>query len=61
MAEAFKRNIIFPNKKKENLEKFYHGHLLDTETYIGGKVECLNSGIYRNDIPTKFRLNPDSY
>ena len=35
MAEAYKRNIIFPNKKKENLEKFYKGHLLDSDTYIG--------------------------
>jgi len=31
MAEAFKRNIIFPNKRK-NFEKFHHEHLLDNET-----------------------------
>lgn len=30
MAEAFSRNIIFPNKQIENFEKFYKGHLLDT-------------------------------
>jgi DNA polymerase epsilon subunit 1 len=61
MAEAFQRNIIFPNKKKENYEKFYNGHLLDSETYIGGKVECINSGVYRADLPTKFKLDPQGY
>ncbi len=35
MAAAYERNIIFPNKKKEDIEKFYQGHLLDSETYIG--------------------------
>ena len=47
MAKAYIENIVFPNKKKETLEKFYKGHLLDSETYIGGKVECLASGVYR--------------
>jgi len=61
MAEAYNRNIIFPNKKKENFEKFYNGHLLDSETYIGGRVECINSGVYRADLPTKFRLDPEAY
>lgn len=61
MAEAFKRNIIFPNKKKENFEKFHQGHLLDNETYIGGRVEGLTSGVYRNDLPTMFHLEPKAY
>lgn len=61
MAEAFSRNIIFPNKQIENLEKFYRGHLLESETYTGGKVECLRSGIYRADIKTDFTLNPKAY
>jgi DNA polymerase epsilon subunit 1 len=61
MAEAYQRNIIFPNKKKENFEKFYNGHLLDMETYIGGKVECINSGLYRADLATKFKLDPEGY
>lgn len=61
MAEAFQRNIIFPNKKKEEFEKFYNGHLLDSETYIGGKVECINSGVYRADLPTKFKLDAEGY
>lgn len=45
----------------ENFEKFYRGHLLDSETYTGGKVECLRSGIYRSDIPTDFTLSPKSF
>lgn len=61
MAEAFKRNIVFPNKKKENFEKFHQGHLLDNETYIGGRVEGLTSGVYRNDLNTKFQLDIRAY
>lgn len=61
MAEAFSRGIIFPNKQMEKFEKFYKGHLLDTETYTGGKVECLRSGIYRADFPTDFTLDPRAF
>ncbi len=50
MVEAYKRNIIFPNKKVETFEKYHNGNLLDTETYTGGKVECLRTGIYRADF-----------
>jgi len=31
------------------------------ETYTGGKVECINSGVYRSDIQTRFKLDPDAY
>ena len=30
MVEAFNRNIIFPNKYSEKMEKFYKGNLLDS-------------------------------
>ena len=56
MAEAYKNNIIFPNKHKEPWEKFIDGHLLDAETYIGGHVEALKSGVYRCDFPVKFKI-----
>ena len=52
MVEAFNRNIIFPNKKMEQFEKYYQGHLLDSETYTGGRVECLRTGVYRAEFPT---------
>jgi DNA polymerase epsilon subunit 1 len=61
MAKAFSRNILFPNKQIEEFEKFFNGHLIDTETYIGGHVECLNVGVYRKDIPNKFKLDPEAY
>ena len=32
------------------------GHLLDSETYVGGHVEALESGVFRSDIPCRFRL-----
>lgn len=34
---------------------FYDGHLLESETYIGGHVECLESGVFREDFPYKFK------
>ena len=32
------------------------GHLLDTETYVGGHVEALESGVFRSDLPSRFKL-----
>ena len=61
MAQAFRCNILFPNKQVDEFEKFYSGHLIDSETYIGGHVECLNVGVYRSDIPVKFKLDPSTY
>lgn len=61
------------------LVKYYDGHLLDTETYIGGRVECLETGelhiitaitqqvltlqlgVFRNDIPCHFKLDPSAF
>ena len=41
-----RENIIFPNKQKAVLNKLTpDGHLLETETYVGGHVEALESGI----------------
>ncbi|CAD8196110.1 unnamed protein product [Paramecium pentaurelia] len=59
MAQAFQREIIFPNKTTSSLEKFHNGHLIDSETYIGGKVECLRSGIYRSDIDVEFKIDKE--
>lgn len=33
------------------------GHLIESETYVGGHVEALESGIFRADIPCRFRLS----
>jgi DNA polymerase epsilon subunit 1 len=61
MVEAFRGNIICPNKQKQEHEKFFENHPLESETYIGGHVECLETGVYRNDIPIKFRLVPSAF
>ena len=61
MAQAFRRDIIFPPKQVTEFGRFYNGNLIDTDTYIGGTVECLNVGIYRVDIPTEFYFDKDAY
>jgi DNA polymerase epsilon subunit 1 len=61
MAQAYQSEIVFPNKKREEAERFHRGHLLDSETYIGGKVECLRSGVYRGDIPERFVFAPQAF
>lgn len=61
MVEANFKNVLFPNKKEMVREKLHDGHLIDTETYIGGRVEALRSGVYRSDLPIQFAMNPDTY
>ena len=61
MVEAYRANIVCPNKTQSEGEKHFRGHLLESETYIGGHVECLEAGVFRADIPTKFRMNPKGY
>lgn len=39
----------------------YRNHLLESETYIGGKVEALESGVFRADLPTRFRCDAAAY
>ena len=57
MVEAFKANVIFPNKQELVLNKLTDdGHVLDTETYVGGHVEALESGVFRADLPCRFRM-----
>lgn len=62
MVEAFHANIIFPNKQEQELNKLSEdGHVLDQETYVGGHVEALESGVFRADIPCRFRLEPSAF
>ena len=61
MTQAFKKHIIFPQKQVTEFEKFHNSNLIDTETYSGGHVECLNVGIYRDDFKTQFNLDPNAY
>ncbi|XP_069681734.1 DNA polymerase epsilon catalytic subunit 1 [Periplaneta americana] len=62
MVEAFHARIIFPNKQESELNKLTtDGHVLDQETYVGGHVEALESGVFRSDIPCRFRLVPEAF
>lgn len=57
MVQAFHANIVFPNKQEAVLNKLSNdGHVLDQETYVGGHVEALESGVFRADIPCRFRM-----
>ncbi|CAM9095659.1 unnamed protein product, partial [Laminaria digitata] len=60
MVEAYRGNIVCPNKHVDPLTKFHEGHLVESETYIGGHVECLETGVFRSDLPEKFRLVPSA-
>ena len=54
-------NIVCPNKHTAQAETMYKGHLLESETYIGGKVEALESGVFRSDLPMRFKCKPEAY
>ncbi|XP_058761674.1 DNA polymerase epsilon catalytic subunit A-like isoform X2 [Vicia villosa] len=61
MVQSYEANVICPNKHQSDPEKFYKNHLLESETYIGGHVECLESGVFRSDIPCSFTLEPSAF
>lgn len=58
MVEAFRANVIYPNKQEAELNKLTSdGHVLLQETYVGGHVEALESGVFRADIPCRFKID----
>lgn len=61
MVQANILDIVCPNKQVDPLAKFHHGHLLESETYIGGKVECLETGVYRSDVEYEFDLKASAF
>ena len=60
-VEAYQANIIMPNKQVDGYDNFFEGHLLESETYVGGHVEAIESGVFRSDLPTKYRCDPAAY
>ncbi|OSD08022.1 DUF1744-domain-containing protein [Trametes coccinea BRFM310] len=60
MVEAFRGDIIMPNRHEESHGKMYEGHLLASETYVGGHVEALEAGVFRSDIFTHFKIEPSA-
>lgn len=61
LLSFFQANVVAPNKHTAAAERMSNGHLLESETYIGGKVEALEAGIFRSDLPCKFRCKPEAY
>ncbi|RSH85546.1 DNA polymerase epsilon catalytic subunit [Saitozyma podzolica] len=60
MVEAYQAHIIMPNRHEEPHGVTYEGHLLASETYVGGHVEALEAGVFRSDIPTHFKVEPSA-
>ena len=58
--EAYRGQIIMPNRHEEMHTNTYEGHLLASETYVGGHVEALEAGVFRSDIPTDFKIEPSA-
>jgi DNA polymerase epsilon subunit 1 len=58
MVQAYQKGIVLPNKHQAPKEAFWDGHLLESETYVGGHVESIEAGVFRSDIPYDFSVDP---
>ncbi|QIX00395.1 hypothetical protein AMS68_005912 [Peltaster fructicola] len=58
MVQAYQKEIVLPNKHVQPRESFWEGHLLESETYVGGHVESIEAGVFRSDIPCNFAVDP---
>lgn len=58
MVQAYSHEIVLPNKHMSPKEAFWDGHLLESETYVGGHVESIEAGVFRADIPVNFAVDP---
>jgi len=47
-----------PNRHEDPHLNMFEGHLLASETYVGGHVEALEAGVFRSDIQTDFKIVP---
>ncbi|KAK1021888.1 DNA polymerase epsilon catalytic subunit, partial [Friedmanniomyces endolithicus] len=57
MVQAYQKEIVLPNKHADPRESFWEGHLLESETYVGGHVESIEAGVFRSDIPCNFAVD----
>jgi DNA polymerase epsilon subunit 1 len=57
MVQAYQKGILLPNKHQAPKEAFWEGHLLESETYVGGHVESIEAGVFRSDIPCNFAID----
>ncbi|CDO92771.1 unnamed protein product [Kluyveromyces dobzhanskii CBS 2104] len=58
MVQAYNKSVLLPNKHTDPIERFYDGHLLESETYVGGHVESLEAGVFRSDLKNDFKIDP---
>ena len=58
MVQAYQNSVLLPNKHTDPIERFYDGHLLESETYVGGHVESLEAGVFRSDLKNDFKIDP---
>ncbi|CAO1637695.1 unnamed protein product [Parajaminaea phylloscopi] len=61
MVQAYKGNIVMPNRHTDPVGRTYEGHLLESETYVGGHVEALEAGVFRSDIATDFKMDSSAF
>ena len=61
MVEAFKAAVVCPNKQNEPHLLRKEGKLVESETYVGGHVESLESGVFRSDLPVAFDLDSKAF
>ncbi|KAH3682890.1 hypothetical protein WICPIJ_006146 [Wickerhamomyces pijperi] len=57
MVKAYEGGIVLPNKHMDPPERFYEGHLIESETYVGGHVESLEAGVFRSDLEYDFKID----
>ncbi|KAJ8600064.1 hypothetical protein CTAYLR_001865 [Chrysophaeum taylorii] len=55
LVEARKARVVAPNKRAEATR--HQGRLIESETYVGGHVECLETGVFRSDLEYDFSID----
>lgn len=67
MAEAYQKNILFPNKYKPVYNQYFTDpsnkkkYFIYDDSFVGGTVQSLKCGIYRNDLKEFFSLDVNTY
>ncbi|WFD29904.1 DNA-directed DNA polymerase [Malassezia sp. CBS 17886] len=61
MVQAHRGGILMPNRHVEPVGNTFEGHLLESETYVGGHVEALEAGVFRSDIAADFCLESAAF
>lgn len=61
MCQAREKCIVAPNKYNGSAigKLTEDGHVLESETYIGGHVEAIRTGVFRSDLPLDFKIDKE--